>query len=95
MLADIAEAACRTLPDPTPASIQKKVHGLIMSLFEEGQLDLSNLTLKDIQAITKSYVRALQGVLHSRIDYPEDSNSQDKNDGDRLRLASDRNLKRN
>ncbi len=90
MLADIAEAACRTLPDPTPARIQKKVHSLIMNLFEEGQLDLSNLTLKDIQAITKSYVRALQGVLHSRIDYPEDSNSQEKNDGDTLRLATDR-----
>jgi putative nucleotidyltransferase with HDIG domain len=90
MLADIAEAACRTLPDPTPARIQKKVQGLIMNLFEEGQLDLSNLTLKDIQAITKSYVRALQGVLHSRIDYPEDSNSQDKKDGDPHRLAADR-----
>ena len=90
MLADVAEAACRTLPDPTPARIQKKVHGLIMNLFGEGQLDQSNLTLKDIQSITKSYVRALQGVLHSRIDYPEDSNSQDINDGDHLRLASDR-----
>ena len=89
MLADISEAACRTLPDPTPARIQKKVHGLIMSLFEEGQLDQSNLTLKDIQAITRSYVRALQGVLHSRIDYPEDSNSQDKSDGDHIRLGTD------
>ncbi|MGC8604779.1 MAG: HD family phosphohydrolase, partial [Desulfomonilaceae bacterium] len=89
MLADISEAACRTLPDPTPATIQKKVQGLIMSLFGEGQLDQSNLTLKDIQAITKSYVRALQGVLHSRIDYPEDSNFQDKNDADSHRLAPD------
>ncbi|MCX5872262.1 MAG: HDIG domain-containing protein [Deltaproteobacteria bacterium] len=90
MLADVTEAACRTLPDPTPARIQKKVQGLIMNLFGEGQLDHSTLTLKDIQAITKSYVRALQGVLHSRIDYPEDSNSQENNDGDHLRLASDR-----
>ena len=90
MLADVAEAACRTLPDPTPARIQKKVQGLIMNLFGEGQLDQSNLTLKDIQSITKSYVRALQGVLHSRIDYPDDLTSQETNDGDHLRLASDR-----
>ena len=90
MLADVAEAACRTLGDHSPATIQKKVQGLIMTLFTEGQLDQSSLTLKDIDAITRSYVRTLQGVLHSRIDYPDDSGSQDKNDGNRLRLASDR-----
>ena len=70
MLADVVEAACRTLADPTPARIQKKVQSLIMGLFSEGQLDQSTLTLKDLHAITASFVRALQGILHHRIDYP-------------------------
>ncbi len=72
MLADVSEAACRTLPDPTPARIQKKVQTLIMGLFSSGQLDQSTLTLKDLHAITRSFVRALQGILHHRVVYPED-----------------------
>ncbi|AFM26431.1 putative domain HDIG-containing protein [Desulfomonile tiedjei DSM 6799] len=82
MLADVVEAACRTLADPTPARIQKRVQTLIMGLFSEGQLDQSTLTLKDIHAITKSFVRALQGIMHSRIDYPPEALPQERTNGD-------------
>lgn len=82
MLADVCEAACRTVTDPTPARVQKRVQTLIMGLFSEGQLDQSTLTLKDIHAITKSFVRALQGILHTRIDYPGDARPQEKSNGD-------------
>ncbi len=82
MMADVVEAACRTLQDPTPARIQKRVQTLIMGLFSEGQLDESTLTLKDLHAITKSFVRALQGMLHHRIDYPEQPKSKEKTNGD-------------
>ena len=70
MLADVVEAACRTLADPTPARIQKRVQELIMALFNDGQLEQSNLTLKDLHSITASFVRSLQGILHARINYP-------------------------
>ncbi len=82
MLADVVEAACRTLHDPTPARIQKQVQTLIMALFSEGQLDESTLTLKDIHAITKSFVRSLQGILHSRIVYPANVGTQERPNGD-------------
>ncbi|MEW6138489.1 MAG: HDIG domain-containing metalloprotein [Thermodesulfobacteriota bacterium] len=82
MLADVVEAACRTLADPTPARIQKRVQTLIMGLFSEGQLDQSTLTLKDLHAITKSFVRAQQGILHTRIDYPRPTEPQEKTNGD-------------
>jgi len=82
MLADVCEAASRTLTDPTPARIQKLVQSLIMALFSEGQLDQSTLTLKDIHAITRSFVRTLQGILHSRIDYPSEKGAQEKSNGD-------------
>lgn len=90
MLADVAEAACRTLADPTPARIQKRVQTLVMQLFSEGQLDQSTLTLKDLHAITKSFVRTLQGILHSRIDYPTEIRSQEKTNGDSHRHSADK-----
>jgi cyclic-di-AMP phosphodiesterase PgpH len=85
MLADVSEAACRAFTDPNPAKVQKKVQSLILGLFTEGQLDQSNLTLKDIHAITKSFVRAIQGILHSRIDYPVEIPNQEKSNGDSRR----------
>jgi cyclic-di-AMP phosphodiesterase PgpH len=90
MLADVVEAACRTLTEPTPARIQKRVQTLIMGLFAEGQLDQSTLTLKDIHAITKSFVRALQGILHSRIDYPPEPATQERVNGDTNRQPSEK-----
>lgn len=89
MLADVTEAACRTLTEPTPAQIQKRVQGLINSLFNEGQLDQSMLTLKDVHAITNSLVRAFQAILHSRIDYPEDTAGQEKLNGDSHRQQTE------
>ncbi len=89
MLADVAEAACRTLADPTPARIQKRVQTLVLGLFSEGQLDQSTLTLKDLHAITKSFVRALQGMLHTRVEYPK-SEFQDKTNADTNRQQADK-----
>lgn len=90
MLADVVEAACRTLSDPTPARIQKRVQTLIMGLFSEGQLDQSTLTLKDIHAITKTFVRTLQGSLHTRIDYPAEGGAQERLNGDTHRQPSEK-----
>ncbi len=89
MLADVAEAATRTLSDPSPSNIQKKVQSLVMGLFNDGQLDQSTLTLKDINAVIKSLVRSLQGILHSRIDYPEQNNAQEKQNGSANRQSTD------
>lgn len=89
MLADVTEAASRTLTDPTPARIQKRVQTLINGLFSEGQLDQSTLTLKDINAVTNSFVRALQAILHTRIDYPVETDPQGKIHGDSYRQQTD------
>jgi hypothetical protein len=100
MLADVVEAASRTLSDPTPARIQKHVQSLVMGLFSEGQLDQSTMTLKDLHAVTKSFVRSLQGSLHGRVDYPEDSRSHPKSEksekpnGDPARQSPDKDRNR-
>jgi len=94
MLADVVEAACRTLTDPTPARIQKRVQELILGLFNEGQLEQSNLTLKDLHSITRSYVRSLQGILHTRIQYPTSAYIAEKSNGNLRRIETEKDRNR-
>ncbi|OGP53750.1 MAG: hypothetical protein A2Y65_01400 [Deltaproteobacteria bacterium RBG_13_52_11] len=71
MLADAVEAASRTLDDPTPARIQGLVQKIINDIFIDGQLDECELTLKDLNAIAKSFNIVLNAIHHQRIEYPE------------------------
>ncbi len=93
MLADVVEAACRTLHHPTPHAVQKRVETLVMAMFVESQLDESTLTLKDLHAITRSFVRALQGSLHTRIDYPQPQPAE-KTNGNIVRQQTDKDRNR-
>jgi len=70
MLADVVEAACRALPEPTSARIQGLVSKLINSIFIDGQLDECELTLKDLHQIAKRFNQILASIHHKRIDYP-------------------------
>ena len=71
MLADVVEAASRTLENPTPSRIQGQVQTLINQIFFDGQLDACELTLKDLHNIAKSFNKILNGIHHHRIEYSE------------------------
>jgi membrane-associated HD superfamily phosphohydrolase len=71
ILADAVEAASRTLDDPTPARIQGLVQKIINDIFIDGQLDECELTLKDLNAIAKSFNIVLNAIHHQRIEYPD------------------------
>jgi cyclic-di-AMP phosphodiesterase PgpH len=71
MLADAVEASSRSLDDPTPARIQGLVQKIINDIFIDGQLDECELTLKDLNAIAKSFNIVLNAIHHQRIEYPE------------------------
>jgi putative nucleotidyltransferase with HDIG domain len=71
MLADVVEAASRTLENPTPARIQGLVQNLINKIFSDGQLDDCELTLKDLHRIARSFYKILNGIHHHRIEYAE------------------------
>ncbi|MBI5047988.1 MAG: HDIG domain-containing protein [Deltaproteobacteria bacterium] len=71
MLADAVEAASKTIPDPTAAKIHNMVQKIINKIFVDGQLDECELMLKDLNIIAKSFNRALAGMFHQRIEYPE------------------------
>jgi hypothetical protein len=70
MLADVVEAACRSLQEPTPARIQGLVNKLINGQFSDGQLDECELTLKDLHQIAKYFNQILATIHHKRIEYP-------------------------
>jgi len=71
MLADLSEAAVRSLSKPTPAKIEKFIRELIAKKVEHGQLSKSELTFRDLEIIENAFVRVLVGYHHSRIEYPK------------------------
>jgi putative nucleotidyltransferase with HDIG domain len=71
MLADMTEAAVRTLQKPTPAKIDKFIQELIGAKVDHGQLARSELTFRDLETIKNAFVRVLAGHYHSRIEYPK------------------------
>jgi membrane-associated HD superfamily phosphohydrolase len=71
MLADVVQAASKTLTEPTAARIQGMVQKIINKVFSDGQLDECELTLKDLNEIAKSFNKTLSGIFHHRIEYPE------------------------
>jgi putative nucleotidyltransferase with HDIG domain len=71
MLADVTEAAVRTLQKPTVPKMEKFIQELFAAKVEHGQLALSELTFRDLETIRKAFVRVLAGYYHSRIEYPK------------------------
>ncbi len=71
MLADVVEAASRTLDNPTPARIQGLVQNLINKIFSDGQLNDCEITLRDLHMIAKNFNTILTGIHHHRIEYNE------------------------
>jgi len=71
MLADTVEAACRSLKRPTESRLERIVQEMIMEKFDSGDLNDSNLTLRDLELIRKSFVHILEGTYHTRIEYPK------------------------
>ena len=72
MLADMVEAASRSLKDPTPARIKGMVQKIINKAFTDGQLNECEITLKDLHEIAKGFIKTLTGIFHQRIEYPEE-----------------------
>jgi len=71
MLADVSEAAVRTIDKPNGAKIEKFIQELFSRKVEHGQLAWSELTFRDLEIIKNAFVRVLVGHYHSRIEYPK------------------------
>jgi putative nucleotidyltransferase with HDIG domain len=71
MLADAVESSSRSLISPTPNSLRKLVHDLLMKRLLDGQFEESGLTLTELHLIEESLSKALIALFHARIKYPE------------------------
>lgn len=71
MMADSVEAASRSLPEYTEASISSLVDKIIDSQVEEGYFKECPITFKDIATVKNVFKEKLKTIYHTRISYPE------------------------
>lgn len=70
MIVDAAEAASRTLRDPTRERIEKIVRVIIEKRITDGQLDECDIRTRDLGKVVQTLVDALVATSHSRVMYP-------------------------
>lgn len=71
MIADAAEAACRSLKDRSAANVQALVNSLIEERINLDQFDNCDITMRQLSIISHTISQSLSGVYHSRIEYPK------------------------
>jgi putative nucleotidyltransferase with HDIG domain len=72
MLADGCEAKVRSDRPQTEEDIDRIVKSVIDDRVARGQLDDTDLTLRDLQLVRESFVATLKGLFHARLQYPEE-----------------------
>lgn len=75
MLADGSEARARAARPQTEEDLRKVVIATIESAQKQGQLDNTQLTLRDLSIITDAFVNVLRGAYHPRIAYPKENSA--------------------
>lgn len=71
MFADVVEARARAEIPKDEEDLKSLIRNVIEYCQKEGQLDNTNLTLKDLSVITDSFAKTLRNTYHSRIKYPD------------------------
>jgi putative nucleotidyltransferase with HDIG domain len=71
MLADTAEATCRSLRNPSSDEIEKAVTRIVNRAYLDGQLDECDMTLRDLSTISNAFSRVLSAISHARLEYPK------------------------
>jgi cyclic-di-AMP phosphodiesterase PgpH len=77
-IADAVEAAVRSLSKPTPVKIDQIIRKIIKDRLEDGQFDECDITLKELDIVAKTLTETLQGIFHSRIEYPDENKKVEK-----------------
>ncbi|MDX1546268.1 MAG: HDIG domain-containing protein [Rhodothermales bacterium] len=70
MLADGVEAASRSLSEPTHKRLDALIDMIIKARIEDGQLDDTDLTFRDLRQIKETFLALLLGIYHIRVKYP-------------------------
>jgi membrane-associated HD superfamily phosphohydrolase len=75
MLADGVEAKARAENPSDDDAIDQLARWVIQDRLSKGQLDRTDLTLKDLDTIRRSFVATLKGIYHPRLRYPRITDS--------------------
>ncbi|MFJ7509960.1 HD family phosphohydrolase [Peribacillus simplex] len=70
-IADSVEAAVRSMKHPTPEKIEELVSFIIQDRIQDGQFDECDITMRELSIVKHSLCESLNGIFHSRIEYPE------------------------
>ncbi|NIJ45949.1 hypothetical protein FHR24_002420 [Wenyingzhuangia heitensis] len=71
MMCDAAEAASKSLSEPTATAIDSLIERIVEKQKSEGQFLNANITLKEIESVKKVIKKKLKNIYHVRIEYPE------------------------
>lgn len=71
-IADSVEAAVRSLRNPTVEQVETMIEKIIKSRMDDHQFNECDLTLKELDIISKTLKESVMGIFHSRIEYPEE-----------------------
>jgi putative nucleotidyltransferase with HDIG domain len=74
MLIDGIEAASRSLKEKTHENMQELINNIVDEKINNKQLDLSNITFRDIKIIKETMLNKLLNIYHVRIEYPKENN---------------------
>ena len=81
MLADGCESAVRSMDEPDPVKVENLISSIFKARTQDGQLDDSPLTFKDITSMKEEFLKILLGQHHKRIKYPK-QDEMEKSGGD-------------
>lgn len=78
MLADSVEAASRSLDDPSHKRLKSLLDLLFRERIEDGQLDNTDLTFRDLRLIKDTFLKMLMGIYHVRVKYPDQEKEEEE-----------------
>jgi len=70
MMADSVEAASRSIQKPTKTNLKRVITEIFNNYLQDGQLDDSDLSLRDLKIIAGAFLAALYTIYHPRMEYP-------------------------
>ncbi|WKA60089.1 HD family phosphohydrolase [Planococcus shenhongbingii] len=72
-VADSIEAAVRSMKEPTSEKIKKLVDAIVEDKLKDGQFDECDLTMKELKTVKHIMCETLNGIFHTRIEYPKET----------------------
>lgn len=75
-VADSVEAAVRSMKEPTAEKISNLVNAIIRDRVADQQFDECDISMKELKTIHGVMCETLNGMFHTRIEYPKDALEQ-------------------